>query len=143
MIFAIELTSDLGALPALLIGATVSFGLNVLVLKHSILTEKVARRGYHITQEYAVDPLEGLSVDAVMTRNVVTVPASLPVRDLLAVYFFGDDHRHHTGYPVVDKENRLVGLIMRSNLLENWVTGLFDGKPGATSWARGRSSPTT
>ena len=64
------------ALPAMLIASVVSYGLNVLVLKHSILTEKVARHGYPITQEYAVDPLERLSVGAVMTTEVVAVPAA-------------------------------------------------------------------
>ena len=64
-------------------------GLTVLVMKRSILTEKVARRGYHISREYAIDPLERLSVGEVMTADVVTVPASLSLRDLVRGYFFG------------------------------------------------------
>ena len=62
-------------------------GFTVLVMKRSILTEKVARRGYHISREYAVDPLERLSVGEVMTADVVTVPASMPVRELVRGYF--------------------------------------------------------
>src|SRR5512135_1215627 len=124
VIFALELTHDLNALPALLIASVVSYGLNVLVLKHSILTEKVARRGYPITQEYAVDPLERLSVGAVMTTDVVTVPAGLPVRDLLSQYFFSGRSKH-SGYPVVDKLGNLLGVITRSDLLEHWITGLI------------------
>ena len=50
-------------------------------MKRSILTEKVARRGYHISREYTVDPLERLSVGEVMATDVVTIPASMPVRD--------------------------------------------------------------
>ena len=45
-IFALELTHDINALPALLIASVVAHGLTVLVMKRSILTEKVARRGY-------------------------------------------------------------------------------------------------
>ena len=45
----------------------VAYGFTVLVMKRSILTEKVARRGYHISREYAVDPLERLSVGEVMS----------------------------------------------------------------------------
>ena len=131
VIFALELTHDLNALPALLIASVVSYGLNVLVLKHSILTEKVARRGYHITQEYAVDPLERLSVGAVMTTEVVAVPAALPVRDLLGQYFFGGGRSKHSGYPVVDKLGNLLGVITRSDLLEHWITGLIDGSKDA------------
>ncbi len=130
-IFALELTHDLNALPAMLIASVVSYGLNVLVLKHSILTEKVARRGYHITQEYAVDPLERLSVGAVMTTEVVAVPAALPVRDLLGQYFFGGSRSKHSGYPVVDKLGNLLGVITRSDLLEHWITGLIDGSKDA------------
>ena len=131
VIFALELTHDLNALPAMLIASVVSYGLNVLVLKHSILTEKVARRGYLITQEYAVDPLERLSVGAVMTTEVVAVPAALPVRDLLGQYFFGGGRSKHSGYPVVDKLGNLLGVITRSDLLEHWITGLIDGSKDA------------
>jgi CBS domain-containing protein len=126
VIFALELTHDFNALPAMLIASVVSYGLNVRVLKHSILTQKVARRGYHITQEYAVDPLERLSVGAVMTTDVVTVPAGLPVRDLVSQYFFSGRPKH-SGYPVVDKLGNLLGVITRSDLLEHWITGLIDG----------------
>ena len=137
VIFALELTHDLNALPAMLIASVVSYGLNVLVLKHSILTEKVARRGYLITQEYAVDPLERLSVGAVMTTEVVAVPAALPVRDLLGQYFFGGGRSKHSGYPVVDKLGNLLGVITRSDLLEHWITGLIDGSKDAAVLGNG------
>ena len=136
-IFALELTHDLNALPAMLIASVVSYGLNVLVLKHSILTEKVARRGYPITQEYAVDPLERLSVGEVMTTEVVAVPAALPVRDLLSQYFFGGGRSKHPGYPVVDKLGNLLGVITRSDLLEHWITGLIDGSKDADVLGKG------
>ena len=75
----------------------VAHGFTVLVMKRSILTEKVARRGYHISREYAVDPLERLSVGEVMTADVVTVPASMPLRELMTRYFFGTRPRRATG----------------------------------------------
>ena len=80
VIFALELTHDINVLPALLIASVVAHGFTVLVMKRSILTEKVARRGYHISREYSVDPLERLSVGEVMTTDVVTIPASMPLR---------------------------------------------------------------
>src|SRR6185369_10579277 len=100
-VFALELTHDVNALPALLIAAVVAHGFTVLVMKRSILTEKVARRGYHVSREYSVDPLERLSVGEVMTPEVVTVPASLPVKELLRDYFLAGRGRKHQGYPVV------------------------------------------
>src|SRR5207245_5590623 len=61
-VFALELTYDMRTLPLLLVASVISHGFTVLVMKRSILTEKVARRGYHVSREYSVDPLERLSV---------------------------------------------------------------------------------
>jgi H+/Cl- antiporter ClcA len=120
-IFALELTHDVNALPALLIASVVAHGFTVLVMKRSILTEKVARRGYHVSREYSVDPLELLSVEEVMAKEVVTVPASLPVAELLRNYFLGVGKRPHQAYPVVDADGRVLGVVTRANLLENWI----------------------
>jgi CBS domain-containing protein len=120
-IFALELTQDINALPALLLGSIVAYGFTVLLMKRSILTEKVARRGYHVSREYAVDPLEMASVEEVMSREVVTVPGSLPVRELLRRYFQGGLSKHQA-YPVVGPEGGLMGVITRTNLLEEWVS---------------------
>jgi len=125
VIFALELTHDINTLPALLIASTVAHGFTVLVMKRSILTEKVARRGYHISREYTVDPLERLNLGEVMTTDVVTVEASMPVRDLMTRYFFSGGVKRHPGYPVVDRAGKLLGVITRSNLLEHWTDALL------------------
>ncbi|MBV8677166.1 MAG: chloride channel protein, partial [Planctomycetaceae bacterium] len=129
VVFALELTHDINALPALLIGSVVAHGFTVLVMKRSILTEKVARRGYHISREYTVDPLEQLGVGEVMTTEVVTIPAALPIREVLGRYFLGGGPDRHPGYPVVDKSGKLLGVITRSSLLEHWIAGPA-GAPG-------------
>jgi H+/Cl- antiporter ClcA len=127
-LFALELTHDINALPALLIASVVAHGFTVLVMKRSILTEKVARRGYHVSREYSVDPLELLSVADVMTSEVVTVPATLPMSGLLRQYFLGNGKRPHQAYPVVDESGRLLGVVTRTNLLEDWMAAaLADG----------------
>src|SRR3954454_16696187 len=71
IIFALELTHDVNMLVPLLLAVTIAHGFTVLTLKRSILTEKVARRGYHLSREYAVDPLEILFVREVMRNHVV------------------------------------------------------------------------
>ena len=58
IIFALELTHDITVLLPLLVASVIAHAFTVLVLKRSILTEKVARRGYHLSREYSVDPLE-------------------------------------------------------------------------------------
>jgi CBS domain-containing protein len=127
VIFALELTHDINTLPALLIASTVAHGFTVLFMKRSILTEKVARRGYHISREYSVDPLERLSVGEVMTEEVVTVPASMPIHDLMTRYFFGGGPGRHPGYPVVDRSGNLLGVVTRSSFLDHWSDALIDG----------------
>ncbi len=66
ILFAMEVTHDWNALLPLAIAVSVAHAFTVLVLRRSILTEKVARRGYHLTREYAIDPLEVLFVREVM-----------------------------------------------------------------------------
>lgn len=126
VVFALELTEDVQAIPCCLIASMVAYGFTVLVMKRSILTEKVARRGIHLTREYTVDPLELIAVKDVMTRDVVTLPHSLPVRQLFTTYFAGADGRKHQGYPVVDDAGRLVGIVTRSNLLDPEVVEASD-----------------
>ena len=69
ILFAAEVTHDFPSLVPLSVAAVIAHGFTVLVLKRSILTEKVARRGYHISREYEIDPLEVLFV-----RDVVDLP---------------------------------------------------------------------
>jgi CIC family chloride channel protein len=121
IVFALELTWDIKILPALMVASFVSYGFTVLFMKRSILTEKVARRGYHISREYSVDPLERSSVGEVMTTNVVTIPAAMPVVELLRRYFQPGGLLRHQAYPVVDEKGLLLGVITRTNLLEDWV----------------------
>jgi CBS domain-containing protein len=84
-----------------------------MVMRRSILTEKIARRGRHVFREYAVDPLDRHFVDEVMTGNVVSIPADVSAGDALAQYF-GTSQRHRA-YPVVDR-GRLLGMLERDLL---------------------------
>ena len=126
VIFALELTHDVDALLPLLIASMIAHAFTVLVMKRSILTEKVARRGYHLTREYSVDPLELVTVRDVMSTGVVTIPLSLRVKDLLEQYFDGGDVAQHQGYPVVDEQGRLAGIVTRSNLLARSTSAAMD-----------------
>jgi CIC family chloride channel protein len=82
LFFVLELTHDINALPALLGGSVASLAVTVLVLRRSILTEKLARRGQHLTREYAVDPFELARVGEVMDETPPVIPASLPLDEL-------------------------------------------------------------
>jgi H+/Cl- antiporter ClcA len=127
-VFALELTRDLTTLPGLLLASVVAYGFTALLMKRSILTEKVARRGFHVSREYSVDPLERLSIGDVMSQEVVTVPAALPVRQLLHDYFLAGKGTRHQGYPVVDNDGALVGVLTRTNLLAEWLESIAAGR---------------
>jgi hypothetical protein len=82
MVFTLELTHDLNLLPGLLVGCIAAHALTVLALRRSILTEKVARRGFHVSREYSVDPLMGLRVSEAMDREPPVIPARMKVSEL-------------------------------------------------------------
>lgn len=67
VIFPLELTHAWPVMLPLLIAACSAYAVSALVLKRSVLTERIARRGLHLTREYSVDPLAMLLADEVMT----------------------------------------------------------------------------
>jgi H+/Cl- antiporter ClcA/CBS domain-containing protein len=118
VLFALELTHDINMLIPLLVATMFAYGLTVLVLKRSILTEKVARRGFHLTREYATDPMEILFVREVMRTKVVAIPAGTPVAELRGTLVREPMQRGQHLYPVVDAGKKLRGVVTRKELLE-------------------------
>ncbi|UYY79642.1 chloride channel protein [Sphingomonas sp. R1] len=118
-VFAIELTGRLDALPGTVAAAAASYAVAVLILRRSILTEKISRRGRHILQEYAVDPLAITQVGQIMTPDPVTLPAEMPAGAVTD--FFAVDARHRS-YPVVDGTSRAIGMVARADALRWQVT---------------------
>jgi H+/Cl- antiporter ClcA len=117
IIFAFELTHDQNSLLALLVVATVAHLVSVLVLSRSILTEKVARRGFHVMREYAVDPLEAIFVREVMDTDIYTVEGSRSLADLYANLSEGSAERRQRLYPVIGVDGRLAGIVPWSKIL--------------------------
>lgn len=130
IVFAFELTHDVEALPALLVASVAAYAFTVLTMKRSILTEKVARRGRDVFREYEVDPLERFRVSEAMTEEVVSIPASLPAREIYDRFFSSGAKRR--GFPVVDAEGELVGVLTMSDLVERSLE-----EPDATLTAEG------
>jgi len=114
-LFAVELTGDVGALLPVLAACVFAYGVTVLLLKRSILTEKIARRGHHISREYRVDPFDLLRVRDVMTTPVETLPQGWTVGQ--AIEHFTTAHPVHTSYPVLDGEGVVVGEVTRADTL--------------------------
>jgi CBS domain-containing protein len=126
-LFAAELTNHLSALPETIAAGSAAYAISVLIMKRSILTEKIARRGKHILREYTVDALEFLLAGQLMTRNPTTLPASMSIPDVLR--FFADEAQHRS-FPVVDGEGRLFGLVSRTDALRWQVEQKEEGSLG-------------
>ncbi len=116
VVFALELTHDVNALLPLLVAAIVAHGCTVLTMRRSILTEKVSRRGHHLTREYAADPLEIVRVREATRGEIVTIPASLPAAAVLELVSQADPALRQGLYPVVDAAGSLVGAFRRTDL---------------------------
>jgi CIC family chloride channel protein len=118
IVFTLELTHDFNMLPGLLLGCIASAAVTVLLMKRSILTEKLARRGHHITREYSVDPLEALRVEDTMDCEIPTVPATMTVSELSDLIARGDPKlTRRQGTLIVDQDGKLAGVITRGDLL--------------------------
>jgi chloride channel protein, CIC family len=131
ILFSLELTHAMPALLPLALACIASYLVTSLVMPRSILTEKLSRRGYHLSREYGVDPLEMVTVAEVMTAlseadipgNGSEKPGELP--DVLA---FSDETCRAvaeemattgaTNMLVIDRETgRVCGTITAHELL--------------------------
>ncbi len=120
MVFVLELSHDINTLPALLVGSATALGVTVLLLRRSILTEKLARRGQHIAREYSVDLLELMRVGEVMDKEIPTIAAESTVAELSRRIADGDPVlSRRQGTLILTRENKLTGIITRGDVLRS------------------------
>ncbi|HEY2195176.1 MAG TPA: chloride channel protein [Actinomycetospora sp.] len=112
VVFTLELTHAWPALLPLLIASAAAYGVSVLLLGRSVLTEKIARRGGHLSREYGVDPLETAFVDEVMDPAPVVVHVGEPLPELPGPTAARVAQRL---FPVLD-DGVLVGVVGRGAL---------------------------
>lgn len=122
-LFAVELTGDFAMLPLTITASVGGYAVSVLLMRRSILTEKIARRGRHVLQEYTVDPLDFVQAGQVMTPSPKTLADHLTVKEVIA--FFAHEATHRS-YPVIDKDDKLIGLVSRADALRWQVEGSPD-----------------
>ena len=111
VVFAVELTHDVNVILPLLLASVVAHGFTVLTLKRSILTEKVARRGYHLSREYSGGSAGNTVCAGGHALEHRGDSRRHSVADLAKSLHDGQSLRRQQLYPVVDRERKLVGVV--------------------------------
>ncbi len=111
VVFAFETTHQIHALLPLLAGGAAAYLVSALLMRNTIMTEKIARRGVRVPEEYAADYLDGVLVRDGHSHNVVSIRADDPV-DVARSWLASDaPGTRHQGFPVLDAAGELVGVI--------------------------------
>ncbi len=124
ILFPVEVTGQYEALLPIFLVGVVADGIASMYLGHSIMTEKLVRRGVHISQEYEIDVLKRFSVEEVMDPVPATVRPGMTVRALVDK-IIDEEHRlqegredhEHLSFPIVDSEKGLAGIITNGDLM--------------------------
>jgi H+/Cl- antiporter ClcA len=121
VVFAYELTHDGNILLPLLLAVIVAHGFTVLVMRRSILTEKISRRGFHLSREYAIDPLEIIFAREVARVAVATLPADATASHVETAIRSGATGRNQQRlFPVIHADGTMAGVITRGDL-RKWL----------------------
>ena len=119
IIFAFEITRDYNSVLPLMLVSVIADGIAMwLMPRASIMTEKLARRGLHIHQEYETDVLQQVRVSETMEQDVPKIPASMKVGELADMIARRDPSvSRHQGMLVLDADGKLAGVITRGDVL--------------------------
>jgi H+/Cl- antiporter ClcA/CBS domain-containing protein len=118
IIFAFEITRDYNAVLPLMLVTVIADAIAVRYAKNSIMTEKLARRGLRIHQDYEPDVLQQITVGEVMSKEFDAVPATLRVAELAERIAKRDPSvTHHQGVFVVDANGMLAAIITRADVM--------------------------
>src|SRR5205823_14591697 len=112
VVFAFETTlQPMGLLP-LLGGCTAGYLVSAMLMRNTIMTEKLARRGVRVPAEYHADYLDLVSVSEACSHRVITLQDDQTVSEV------HDITATHQGFPVIDDDGRLIGVVTRKNFMD-------------------------
>ncbi|MCU1301073.1 MAG: Cl-channel, voltage gated [Candidatus Sulfotelmatobacter sp.] len=119
IIFAFEITRDYNAVLPLMLVSVIADGIAMLFMPNSsIMTEKLARRGLRVHQDYETDVLSQSRVADTMEKQVPTIPANTTVGALAERMAQRDPAvARHEALLILDDEGKLSGIITRGDLL--------------------------
>nr|WP_243041377.1 chloride channel protein [Dyella sedimenti] len=117
VVFAFETTQQPQGLLPLLAACAMAYLVSGLLMRHTIMTEKIARRGVRVPADHVVDHLERISVGEACSQPAVTLDASRRLAEVRAWLAAGGVQTHHQGFPVIGEDGRLLGVVTRRDLL--------------------------
>ena len=119
IIFAFEITRDYNSVLPLMLVSVIADGIAMLLMpRASIMTEKLARRGLHIHQEYEADVLQQMQVGETMEADAPQVAAETPISELSDRIARRDPAvSQHQGIFVIDSAGKLAGIVTRGDIL--------------------------
>lgn len=119
IIFAFEITQDYHAILPLMLVCVIADGVALFFMRDTIMTEKLARRGLHVPQEYEADILRQVRVGSMMDPAPMTLNGTMTVQQLADRIAQGEaGYVRHQAFPIVDENGRLSGIITRGDLLK-------------------------
>ncbi|MGA7922030.1 MAG: chloride channel protein [Candidatus Acidiferrales bacterium] len=118
IVFAFEITHDYNAILPLMLACVIADMIALRYLPSSIMTEKLARRGLRVPQEYEAGATKVVRVDEVMRKDVTVIPQQMKVSELAERMARGEPAYNLTqGLPIVSSDGNLVGLVTQGDLL--------------------------
>ncbi len=127
IIFPFEMTHDYNSILPLMIVGVVASGVAYILYRNSVVTEKLARRGFFIPQDYEADIFKRVPVSEVMDMEVPTVEPDLIVGSLWERIQSGEPGiNRHVGIPIVTKDGKLVGIITHNDARKAIYAGAKD-----------------
>jgi CBS domain-containing protein len=118
IVFAFEITRDYNAILPLMLACVIADLIGLRYLKSSIMTEKLARRGLFVPEEYEAGILKVVRVSEVMRTDVVSVPPDMAVGELAERMSRNEPGYNATqGMPIVTNEGKLTGVVTQGDLL--------------------------
>ena len=119
IIFAFEITRDYNSVLPLMLVTVIADGIAMLFMpKSSIMTEKLARRGLRIHQDYEADVLQQVVVEETMDRDIPAISSEMRVSELAERISRHDPEvSRHQGLVILDPAGNLAGIITRGDIL--------------------------
>jgi chloride channel protein, CIC family len=116
VVFAFETTLQPNAILPLLGGCGSAYLVSGLLMEHSIMTEKIERRGIKVPAEYGIDILEKILVRESATYKFVSLGSEQTLWEVRGWMSSGKPGSGHQGFPVIDEEGMLVGVLTRRDI---------------------------